>query len=189
MARRRRRQATGESVSFSTLALDLATVTGWAVHSTGMDRPFFGTLPLGGVAQEVGPPALKLWGFLNDQHRLHQFSHIAFEAQHVSERMSMDTVYKLIALGGVTEMFAAAAGVKVYKVHIGEWRKHFLGKGGGMKRAEAKQRCLSECEKFGWHTLEEDAAEACGILDYFLSMLPGEQRPWRDDAFMKGTHR
>lgn len=174
---------------FSTLALDLATVTGWAVHSTGMHRPFLGSLRLGGEAQKVGAPALALWQFLNDQHRLHQFTHCVFEAQHVSAKMNIDTVYKLIALGGVVEMFCEAAQIRCYKVHIGEWRKHFIGKGTGLSRPEAKARCIAECEKFGWDTVDDNAAEACGILDFFLTLLPGEQRPWRDDAFMKGTHR
>lgn len=176
-------------MNYSTLALDLATVTGWAVHSTGMDRPFFGSLRLPSQAREIGPSAAKLWEFLNDQHKMHQFTHIVFEAQHVAEKMNVDTIYKLISLGGITEFFAHAAGIKCYKVSIGEWRKHFLGRGSGINRETAKRMCIAECEKFGWDTLDDNAAEACGLLDYFLTMLPGEQRPWRDATFMKGTHR
>lgn len=174
-------------MKFSTIALDLATVTGWAVHSTGMDRPFFGSIRLGGAPREVGHAAAQLWEFLNAQHKLHQFTHCAFEAQHVSEQMNIDTVYKLIALGGVVEFFCHAAGIKCYKVHIGSWRKHFIGVGTGIKRPVAKAKCIAECEKFGWDTLDDNAAEATGILDYFLTMLPGEQRPWRDKTFMGGA--
>lgn len=173
---------------FSTLALDLATVTGWAVHSTGMDRPFLGSLRLPPNPQVIGPAAAALWQFLLDQHTMHEFTHIVFEAQHVGAKVDINVVYKLIALGGVTEFFAHQAGVKCYKVHIASWRKHFIGKGSGLARAQAKQRCIAECERYGWSTIDDNAAEACGILDYFLTMLPGDQRPWRDKTFM-GAHK
>lgn len=173
---------------FSTLSLDLATVTGWAVHSTGMDRPFFGSLKLPSNPEVVGPACDKLWQFLLDQHKMHKLTHIAFEAQHVAAKIDINVVYKLIALGGLTEFFAYKAGIKCYKVHIATWRKHFIGKGSGMPRDVVKTKCIAECEKFGWDTLDDNAAEACGILDYFLTLLPDEQRPWRDSTFM-GVHK
>jgi len=173
---------------FSTLALDLATVTGWAVHSTGMDRPFLGHLKLPPNPQVIGPACAKLWQFLLDQNKMHQLTHIVFEAQHVGQKIDMNVIYKLVGLGATVEFFAHAAGIKCYELPIATWRKHFIGKGSGINRAQAKQLCLAECEKLGWHTIDDDAAEACGILDTFLSMLPGEQRPWRDATFM-GAHR
>lgn len=188
---------------FSVLALDLATVTGWAVYSSGMSRPFSGHIKLPPNPEVVGPAALKLWEFLNDQHKMHRFTHIGFEAQHIAARppkldengkkvskggIDINVIYKLIALGGITEMFAAAAGIHCYKVPIATWRKFFLGKGSGFNRAAAKQMCLSRCEQLGWDTLDDNAAEALGILDYFLDLLPGENRPWRDRTFM-GAHK
>lgn len=192
---------------FSTLALDLATVTGWAVHSTGMNRPFFGSLALPGGKDTNGAAGLALWNFLCARHRMHQFTHIVIEAQHVGsvadkknpgkrKMINVETIYKLIGLGMVVEMFCEAApemfgGPKIlcYKVHIGEWRKHFIGKGGNITRAQAKQMCIAVCEALGWDTLDDNAAEATGILDYFMTMLPGEQRPWRDVTFMGGRAR
>src|SRR5207237_1094402 len=142
-------------VRFSTLARDLATVTGWAVHSTGMDRPFFGHLRLPPNPQVIGPACAALWGFLLDQHRMHEFTHMVFEAQHVSAKVDINVVYKLIALGGLVEFFCHQAGIKCYKVHIATWRKHYLGRGSGMSRAECKQRCLAVCEAFGWDTIDD----------------------------------
>jgi hypothetical protein len=184
----------------SVLALDLATVTGWAVHSTGMDRPFFGSLNLSGYpAQETGDPCLDLWNFLLEKHRLYDFTHVAFEAQHVglsqpkkggpARQINIDTIYKLIGLGTTAEMFAAACRrankskfPQCLKVHIGTWRSHFIGNG-GLGKVASKQKCIAVCEAFGWDTFDHNAAEACGILDYFLTLLPGEQRPWRDATF------
>lgn len=173
---------------FSTLALDLATVTGWAVHSTGMDRPFFGHLRLPPNPQVIGPACATLWAFLLDQNKMHSFTHIVFEAQHVGAKIDMNVVYKLVGLGATVEFFCHQAGIKCYKLPIATWRKHFVGRGSGLSRQQAKQLCLAECEKLGWDTIDDNAAEACGILDTFLTMLPGEQRPWRDKTFM-GAHK
>lgn len=183
----------------SVLALDLATTTGWAVHSTGMDRPFFGSLDL---PSEVGEGALALWDFLVAQDAMHDFTHYCIEAQHIGtskpkrdgaqRQINLETVYKLISLGATVEMYAAAKRraanysklPAVFKAHIGTWRKHFIG-AGGLPKFQAKQRCIAECEQFGWDTFDHNAAEACGILDYFLTLFPGpDLRPWRDKNFM-----
>src|SRR3546814_16206710 len=83
----------------------------------------------------------------------------------------------------------------VYKVHISEWRKHFLGRGGGFKKTEDKKNYLpghdpkelaiQRCAQYGWHTDIADAAEAVGILDFGLTMIPDYERPWRDALLMK----
>lgn len=173
---------------YSVLALDLATVTGWAVHATGMERPFSGHLRLPPNPQVLGPACDKLWQFLLDQHKMHDLTHIAFEAQHVGSKIDMNVVYKLVGLGATTEFFAHKAGINCYKVPIATWRKFFIGKGSGVTRGQAKQMCLERCEALGWHTVDDNAAEALGILDTFLDMLPGDQRPWRDSTFM-GAHK
>lgn len=184
-------------VRLSTLALDLATVTGWALHSTGMERPFFGSIALPG---DTGEACLALWNFLLDQDRMHQITHLCMEAQHVAmtqkrgedrRQINPATLYKLSCLSGTVEMFAAAkrqaAGYSqhpmCFKAHIGSWRKHFLGRG-NLPKALAKQEAIRVCEAFGWDTFDHNAAEACGILDFFLSLMPGPERPWRDATFM-----
>ena len=188
-------------MSFSVLALDLATTTGWAVHRASMDRPFYGSLQLPRNPQVIGPAGLKLWNWLLEKHSAYQFTHIAYEEQHIAMQkkrgpggiketvtLDMNVAKKLIGLAAITEMFCEAAEISCWAVPIGTWRKHFLGKGTGMKRAEVKQACLTQCEAFGWPTTDDNAAEACGILDYFLTQLPGENRPWRDATFM-GANR
>jgi hypothetical protein len=169
------------------LALDLATVTGWALHKPDMQRPFFGAVKLLGSVGEVGKRADALERWLRGQHRLHRFTHYVFEAQHVAAKMDIDTVYMLIALGGVVEKFAFQVGAHCYKVHISEWRKHFLGRGAGFGKTNPKELAIQRCAQYGWYTDVHDAAEACGILDFFLTMIPAHPRPWRDAVFMKGA--
>lgn len=174
------------------LSLDLATVTGWALHRPGMQRPHFGSWHLPGDVRQIGRRAEALRKNLSDLRAIYgDFSHIVFEAQHVSNKMDIDTVYCLMALGGMTEWFAHRVGALCYKIHIASWRKHFLGRGSKFvekgERISPKEVALRVCAEHGWHPDTPDAAEAAGILDYFLSLIDGYVRPWRDAALFGGA--
>lgn len=196
----------------SAIAFDLATTTGWAWHAEGMPRPFFGAFTLPGEPGETGRPtdALERWMrdmFIKTRDAGLPITHWFFEAQHVAANMHIDTIYRLITLGGTVEKFAYQVKPKtqkkpwVYKVPISTWRKHFIGRGAGFKRdqnakgkpylpgEDPKEQAIQKCGEFGWHTDVADAAEAVGILDYGLSLIPGHKRPWRDDLLMKSLTR
>lgn len=189
------------------LALDIATKTGWALHKPGMERPFFGTLRLPSTPEEVGAPVQRLHEFLTDQHRLHGgLTDVVFEAQHIATPgrpdpetgkrkggIDINVIYKLIALGGHVEWFAHCIKARCFKVHIGTWRKHFCGSG-NMDRATSKMTAMDKCRRLGIDPPDDNAAEAMGILDYYLSLkrLDGQPypRPWRDAGFFTplGSH-
>lgn len=198
----------------SVLALDLATTTGWAWHTPGMPRPFFGAFKLPGEPGEVGRPAdaLEHWlrgMYIRSRDAGAPITHWFFEAQHIDAKINIDTIYRLITLGGLVEKFAFQVMPKgqkkpwVYKVEIGKWRKHFIGRGGGFKRDQTvpgkhkpylpgedpKDIAIARCEAYGWHTDVADAAEACGILDYSLTLITGYERPWRDALLLKTMER
>jgi hypothetical protein len=182
------------------LALDIGTKTGWALHQPGMERPFFGTLPLPASPLEVGAPILALHEFLSDRHQMHGgLTDIVFEAQHMGTPgkpdpetgkrkggIDMNVVYKLCALGGHVEYFAHCVHAKCFKVYIGTWRKHFCGSG-RLNRKQAKMSAIDECNRIGIDPPDDNAAEAMGILDYYLSLkrIDGKPypRPWRDAGF------
>ena len=199
-------------MSTSVLAFDLATTTGWAWHAAGMPRPFFGAFTLPGKPGDVGQPADALERWLREMYIRTRdagspITHFFFEAQHVDAKINIDTVYRLIALGGIVEKFAWQVKPKgqkkafVYKVHISTWRKHFIGRGGGFKRdktakgkpylpgEDPKEIAIQRCGEYGWHTDIADAAEAIGILDYGLSLIPNHPRPWRDELLMRKAQR
>jgi len=186
------------------LGLDLATTTGYAWHRNPMPRPFLDAFRLPGDPGEVGKPAYALENWLWDLYDATKgdgpITHIFFEAQHISGNINIDTVYRLICLGGVVEKFAFQIHAHVYKVEISKWRKHFIGRGSGFKKTPDKKKylpgedpkdlALQRCADYGWHTDKPDAAEAAGILDFGLSAL-GEYhpRPWRDAAMMKAMQK
>lgn len=183
------------------LALDLATVTGWALHEPGMERPYFGAIKLPGKPGDIGMRADALERWLRHQYQLRRFTHIVFEAQHVAAALNMDTVNMLIGLGTIVQKFAFQVKALCYNVDKSEWRKHFIGRGSGFKRyvlpngkkgnylpgQDPKELAIRQCARYGWHTDVADAAEACGILDYFLTMVPDHPRPWRDAVLLKGV--
>jgi len=129
---------------------------------------------------------------LADQHRMHSLTHIIFEAQHIGARVDPQTVYLLIGMGAMVEWFAERIGAVTFCVDIGTWRKHFLGVG-NLKRDEAKKRCIDKCNLLGWHPPDDNAADACGVLDFYLSLLErtprGITRPWRDADLLKGYRK
>ena len=157
-------------------------------------------MKLPGGPRDVGRPADALERFLRDLYLATKAegppTHYFFEAQHIAGNINIDTVYRLIALGGIVEKFAFQTGAKVYKTHISEWRKHFIGRGSGFKKdalgrylpgEDPKEQAIQKCTDYGWHTDVADAAEACGILDFSLSLIGDvHPRPWRDAALLKG---
>jgi hypothetical protein len=178
-----------------------------------MPRPFFGSFILPGEGRATGESCDALERFLRHLYLTTKadggISHFFFEAQHIAGggmNINMETVYKLIGLGATVEKFAFQVGGLAYKVHISEWRKHFIGRGGGFKREkiwnekkkknvsgkylpgeDPKELALQRCESYGWHTEVHDEAEACGILDFSLSMIPDYVRPWRDNLLLGGV--
>lgn len=124
-------------------------------------------------------------------------------------QMNMATVYRLIGLGAITEKVAFQETERrggancppeqqchCYDTEVSKWRKHFLGRGSGFQKTEdkksylpgedPKELAIQRCAQYGWHTDIADAAEACGILDWFIAeCLPRHHRPWRDEAMFK----
>lgn len=195
------------------LALDIATTTGWALHNPTMQRPFFGAVRLPGGKDEVGEAADALLRFLRDLYiRLRDngqpITHFFYEKPFIPTAANSATSERLLGLCAVTQMFAfQVRATSCRSIDISEWRKHFIGQGSGFKRTPDKKRYLpghdpkelaiQRCASYGWHTDIADAAEACGILDYALTMvdaglrsaeLPGWPRPWRDNALLGGMH-
>lgn len=184
----------------SVLALDLATTTGWALHETGMERPFFGAFRLPGGPNDVGEAADALLQFLDEKHAMFRFTHVVFEDQFLPGDMNSKTARRLMGLAAMVEWWCLKNKVRCFSVELSVWRKHFIGRGSGFKRTadrkrylpnqDPKELAIRKCAEFGWHTDIADAAEACGVLDYFMHLLLKAVRglviPWRDRELFAG---
>lgn len=181
-------------MTYSVLALDLATTTGWALYTPGLERPFFDAIRLPGGPNDVGKPVEGLRQFLQAKHDLYKFTDIIFEDQFIPSTINSSTARRLMGIAAMVEWFCEVQKprIRCYSVELQKWRKHFIGRGGGFRRTADKKRYLPgedpkelairKCEEFGWHTNIADAAEACGVLDYYLHMLAKADRdfviPW-----------
>lgn len=200
------------------LALDIATTTGWAWHRQGMPRPFFGAVRFSSGPDNVGQAMHELLLWLRELYISLKadgspITHFFFEKPFISPAAANTrTSERLLGLCAAVQMFAYQVGAtSCFSIDISEARKHFIGRGGGFKRApgkngqkgpylpghDPKELAIRECAKFGWHTDVHDAAEACGLLDYAISLmdrgfvqngLPGYPRPWRDNALLGGNN-
>lgn len=177
-------------------AFDLATTLGWALHEPGLERPFWGSERLPGGPGDVGAAADRLERLMRELRLMYGVTHWFFEAQHIgtfrkkgetkARMMNMDVMRRLIALGTIVEKFAFQTKTHAYQVIISEWRKHFIGRGAAFGDVDPKELAVQKCRNYGWHTDIADEAEALGILDFALTMIPDYVRPWRDEALFKG---
>jgi hypothetical protein len=70
-------------------------------------------------------------------------------------------------------------------VHQATWRRHFLGAmPRGVKTADYKHMAMTKCRELGFEVIKHDAAEACGLLDYQLS-IEGIIAPWREGILQR----
>lgn len=193
-------------MNYTVLALDLATTTGWALYQPGLERPFFGAERLPGGPNDVGEPCYRLRQLLTEKHDLFHFTDIVFEDQFIPTQVNSSTARRLMGLAAEVETFCYARAVthrekiRCYSVELQKWRKHFIGRGGGFKRSkpggpylageDPKELAIQKCAEFGWHTDIADAAEACGVLDYYMHILAKAdatfQIPWRLRSFFGG---
>lgn len=167
------------------LALDLSKRSaGWALWHRGLERPLAGTWALGDECTSPGRAFGRLHRSLDELHRTMALKTIAYEKPlnlgHGSAQTSEETLFILIGLAAHVDSFCAARGVRhCHGVHQATWRRHFLGKmKRGTRSAALKDMALERCRELGMTPGRHDAAEACGILDYVLS-LDHVVPPWR----------
>lgn len=86
-------------------------------------------------------------------------------------------VGRLLGLVAVAEMFADCIGAAIYFVHQQSWRRHFYGKGTGLRREQAKRASIERCRSLGWYPQDDNAADALGVLDYAIH-LNRIDAPW-----------
>ena len=182
----------------SIVGLDIATESGCAALYEGGAAPELSTIHCGGIAGEVGPAMERLRVALLAIHQREPITHI-FKEQTIlpharrnqrTGKMAFGTnqatVYKLNALAGMAEWFGLKVGAVVRDVAHEDWRRHFIGKIGGMKSLELKQAAIRMARMHGWTPANFDEADAAGVLDYGMACFR-IRPPWRDLPLMGGA--
>ena len=159
------------------LALDLATVTGFAFGKPG-ERPRSGQVRFGskdGSGRARCYREYREW--LGDMMKGARFDLVVFESpsmnvMHVG-KTNIETLKKLVGFTEHTEEFFYDTTVDLREANIASVRQFFLGSV-RYKREEAKRLTIEKCREYGWDVEGDNAADACALWAYQVSCLRPE---------------
>ena len=158
------------------LALDIATVSGFAIDGPEDWKPLTGTVRCTADGDDYGRAYVAFERWLTDFIAVHRPDVMAFEAPLIvggrsgtSRPTNHGTARLLFGLSAVAELVGNRAGLRVFECHIQTVRRHFTGNG-RCQKAEVRARCRT----LGWDVQSNDAADAAAIWDFARSVLrPG----------------
>jgi hypothetical protein len=164
------------------LALDLATVTGFAWGKPGA-VPKFGSIRLSkpGTSRALTYRNFRIW--LEDiwNVRDKQPDLIVFESPAVPSIMSgktnIDTIKLLLGLSEHLEEWCYGK-FELREASVSQVRSHFIGS--NKKAILAKPKTMARCKELGWDVVTYDEADACALWDYQCCFL-------RPDLAMRTT--
>lgn len=158
------------------LALDLATITGWA-HGKPGEAPNFGSVQFGkpGTSRAKIYRAFREWLETVWNARNHQPDLIVFESPAVPSimggRTHVDTTKMLFGLSEHLEEWAYEK-FELREASVSQVRSHFIG--GNFKSKIAKPMVMERCVELGWKTETYDQSDACALWDYQCCFLRPE---------------
>lgn len=153
-----------------TLALDLATVTGFALGDlSGIQVSGSRRLPKTGDDLGYFAHAFRAW--LTTGLQRHKPDLVVYEQPIMrGDQTMLITCRKLYGLAWQTELTCRDLKIPVKEVNMSDWRTHFLGKGNVPRdRASIKAAVMQMCRVRGFHFDDDNEAEAIAILDYALA--------------------
>ena len=149
------------------LALDLATITGWATNSLGRAS---GTITFDLIRGESpGMRFIRCRAWLNEFHSLlnGKIDVLAYEQAH--HRGGAATAC-CVGLVTVAQAFAAENGIELMPVHTATLKKYATGSG----RANKAEMIQAAIER-GWQPQDDNEADAQLLLDYTLAEIGGSR--------------
>ncbi len=167
------------------LALDVATVTGWAFGSVGTvapstsleasagisdPQPFSGVERIGSKELSDGQFFAKYESWLQDLIVVNGPDTILYEAPYISTDKHIKTARRLLGMAAITEKVASQMRIKVFEANNATVRKHFCGKGSA-PRKDLKRLVQIECDRRGWIYADDNEADALALWDYAKACL------------------
>jgi hypothetical protein len=155
------------------LALDLATVSGWAWGKPGA-TPKFGheRFAKAGESRAVAYKRFRLWLSLFCSAKKVEL--VCFESPVATflPNTSIHTIKLLIGLCEHLEFWALEHEIELREASVAQVRSHFIGR--NLKSAIAKPLVLARCRERGWLAETTDEADALALWDYQISCLRPE---------------
>lgn len=162
------------------LALDIATMTGWARGEAG-EKPTYGTVRLKKPDEPVRVAGYNMMCFLADAFRagrpdfvcweeaLQPVFHVRRAAETGEIAQNNASMTLPVILDGVIYACCRRANVECAPVNRMKVLKHFTGKAKWGGRAEAKKAVVGRCHALGLmqaHEKNDDMADALAIFDW-----------------------
>lgn len=160
-----------------TLALDLATVTGFALGDVNGIK-VSGSRRMPSTGDDIGQFAEAFRDWLTKGLTRHKPARLVYEQPILPSETSLMTLRKLYGLTWQTELTARDLKKKgvlgpdfsVGEINMGDWIKHFLGAGNVPRdRPGRKAAVMQMCRVRGFHFDDDNEADALGVLDYDLA--------------------
>lgn len=146
------------------LAVDPATLSGWAIFDSSTNQTTFGTYKISKKTNESeGFKWLRFEQWLRQLQAEHIFKFLCYEMPVTMHAGATIHHSKLVA---IIEKFCAESGIEFVVVTPSELKKFATGKG----NAKKEQMIASACE-LGFETSEPNEADAIHILQYLKSKL------------------
>lgn len=140
------------------LALDLATVTGWAAGNLAEGAPRMGAIELRGSEPVHKAASLRNW--VEDHERVSgKLTALVVEAPLLTGQRSMHAAELAMALFWPLRLWAYDASIPFFAVPSQTARKAVIGRG-TFPAGTAKENVLSWCRANGFHLRSHDAADA-----------------------------
>jgi hypothetical protein len=160
------------------LALDTATVTGWAACDPG-DPPVWGAQRMGpqGASLAICGSVYRRW--LHAKIAELQPETVVFEAPYIPAPavwlnqkpkakppppMNADTIRKLCGFAWETEVTCATYGILCHEVTPMQSARHFTGRGSWGGREAKKAAVMAMCRRYGFDVQTDDEADALAVL-------------------------
>lgn len=155
------------------LALDLASVSGWACGEPGGD-PEHGSIRFASLGSSHEAVFAAAYRWMNDACAFRMPEVVVWEAplppvfKHGNSNVNTTTLlYGLPAVIG-----AAAYANKIYNIRKAETRDvrfHFIGS--NPKRVRAKPMVIRKCRSMGWQVEDDNEADALATWSYMCSLI------------------
>lgn len=155
------------------LALDLASVTGWATGPPG-GKPSHGSIRFaakGASHEAVFAGALK---WMSETVTAHAPTMIVWEAPMPTSfnrgRSNINTTTLLYGLPAVIGAVSFLRGIyDIRKAETRDVRNHFIGS--NPRRAEAKGLVMRQCRAMGWPVADDNEADALATWHYMCALI------------------
>lgn len=161
------------SANQRTLALDIASSTGWAYGVPG-EVPRAGTIRFAPPGSSPGAVGRGMMRWFADFTKVFPTDRIFFEApfdpRKMGMRTNMQTSRILLGLVFLIETLGQAKGIyDISETEVADVRKHFIGCNPPGDKGKAAVQ--ARCRQLGWEFDSEDAADALAVWSYACAIV------------------